>query len=279
MTTPNAGGRGPDPRPDPPIPHPARVYNCWLGGKDHYPADRKAAEDVIRYRPQVVAGARQNRYFLARAVRYLAGRGIRQFLDIGSGLPAPGNTHEIAQDVDPRARIVYADNDPLVVAHARAALTTTPGGACACIQADLRDPAVILDQAAATLDLTAPVAVLLLAVLHFLSDAEDPAGTIAALANGLAPGSYLAITHLTADFALASVTSGVSAYNNAVPLWITARSHAQVTALLGGRPLVPPGVVPVTGWRPGPGNPFNEPADLYAGIARTTTQRQGRRAA
>ena len=249
--------------------HPARVYNVWLGGKDHYVADRDAAQRVAGCRPQVVAGARANRQFLGRVIRYLAGRqGISQFLDIGTGLPAPDNTHEVAQALDPAARIVYADNDPLVLAHARARLGSAPGGACDYLEADLHDPAALLAGAARTLDFTRPAAILLLAVLHFLPDADDPAGILAALAAGLAPGSFVAISHLTADFAPAAVTSAVAAYNEAVPGEICARSHAQVSALLGGLSLVPPGVVPVSEWRPDPGL-IRQPADLYAALAST----------
>ncbi len=256
---------------DPRVPHPARVYNVWIGGKDHYEADRKAALDVVQQRPQVVSGARQNRRFLARAVQFLAAeRGIRQYLDIGPGLPAPGNTHDVAQAADPRCRVVYADNDPLVLAHARALLTSGPEGACGYIDADLHDPKNILDQAARTLDFTQPAAVLLLAVVHFIPDADDPAAIVATLAHALAPGSFVAISHLTADFAPAAVTSAVAAYNAAVPTRITARNHTQITALLGGLSLVAPGVVPVTEWRPGPDNPYGQPADLYAGLATTS---------
>jgi hypothetical protein len=151
---------------DPNTPHPARVYNYWLAGKDHFPADRRAAEEVIRHRPQVVAGARANRAFLARAVRYLAaGRGIRQFLDIGTGLPAPASTHEVAQQAAPDCAVVYADNDPLVLVYARALLTARPPGRCGYVDADLRDTAVLLQKASWTLDFTRPAAVLLLAIL------------------------------------------------------------------------------------------------------------------
>ncbi|HEV3295831.1 MAG TPA: SAM-dependent methyltransferase, partial [Streptosporangiaceae bacterium] len=219
---------GPGVRFDTSVAHPARVYDYWLGGKDHFPADRRAAEDVIRHRPQVVAGARANRAFLARVVRFLAAeRGIRQFLDIGTGLPAADNTHQVAQATAPAARVVYVDNDPLILLHARALLTSTPQGACDYIQADLRDPAAILTQAARTLDFTQPVAVLLLAVLHFLPDADDPAATVATLAAALAPGSCLAISHLTADLAPQQVTDAIGAYNATVPVPVTARTHAQ----------------------------------------------------
>jgi hypothetical protein len=253
---------------DPEIPHPARIYNYWLAGKDHFPADRRAAEEVIRHRPQVVAGARANRAFLARAVRYLAGDcGIRQFLDIGTGLPAPDSTHEVAQQVAPDCTVVYADNDPLVLVYARALLTCPPPGRCAYIDADLRDTPAILAQAARTLDFARPVAVLLLAILHFIPDSDDPAGIVAALTSALAPGSYLVISHLTSDLAPGPVTAGVGAYNAAVPMGVIPRTHAQVTALFGGLRLVPPGVVPLTEWRPAVAGPAAQ-ADLYAGVAR-----------
>ncbi len=170
----------PDPRFDTSVAHPARVYDYWLGGKDGYEADRKAAEDVARLRPQVVASAHANRAYLARVVRYLAADGgVRQFLDIGAGLPFPDNTHEVAQQADPASRVCYVDNDQVVLAHARALLTSTPPGSCDYIDADLRDTATIVAQAARTLDLARPVAVLALAVLHFIPDSDDPAGIVA----------------------------------------------------------------------------------------------------
>ena len=260
------------PRFDPDVAHPARVYNVWIRGKDYYPADLRAAEEVARHRPQVVAGARVNRAFLARVVRYLTReRGIGQFLDIGPGLPAPCNTHEVAQAIAPDSRVVYADNDPMVISHARALLTSDPRGCCAYVEADLRDPAVILREARRTLDFTRPVAVLLVAVLHFIPDAEDPAGIVEELAEALAPGSCIAISHLTADFAPEQVSCGVAAYNSLVPAGITARSHTQVTALFGRLSLVPPGVVPVGEWRPVMGfRPLT--TDMYAGLAVTSSQ-------
>jgi hypothetical protein len=259
---------------DPDTPHPARVYAYWLGSKDHFPADRKAAEEVAACRPQVAAGARANRAFLARAVRYLAGqRGIRQFIDIGPGLPAAEATHAVAQAIAPESKIVYVDNDPLVLAHARALLTSTPQGACHYVDADLREPGTILTEAARTLDFAQPAAVILAAVLPFLADADDPAGVVAALAAALAPGSFIAISHLTSDFAPDAVTAGVVAYNTLVPAGITARSHAQVTALFGGLPLVAPGVVPVSEWRPSHAPLHGVSADIYAGLATTRRPR------
>jgi len=254
---------------DPGVAHPARVYNYWLGGKDHYEADRAAGDEVARCRPHVVAGARANRAFLARAVRYLAGDcGIRQFLDIGTGLPTVDNTHEVAQQVAPESAVAYVDNDPLVLVHARALLTSGPKGRCGYIDADLRDPATIVAQASATLDFARPVGVLLLAILHFLVAADDPAGIVAALTRALAPGSYVAISHLTADLAPGQVSAAVEAYNTAVPTGIIPRNHAEVTALFGGLPLVPPGVVPLTEWRSTSVTGPVACADLYAGVAR-----------
>ena len=251
------------------VPHPARVYSYWLGGKDHFPADRIAAKQVMRERPQVVASARANRAFLARVVRYLAADcGIRQFLDVGAGLPALINTHEVAQQVDPRCRVAYADNDPLVLSHARALLrSTTREGACGYVDADLHEPDTVLVQAAQTLDFTQPVAILLLAVLHFIADSARPAQIVATLASALAPGSYLAISHLTADFAPGQVAAAAQAYNALAPVPVVARTHTEVTALFGGLRLLAPGVVPVAEWRP-PIGQLPEAADLHAGLAR-----------
>jgi hypothetical protein len=254
---------------DPSVAHPARVYNHWLGGKDWFPADQKVAEEVFRLRPQVVAGAKANRAFLGRVVRFLAADcGIRQFLDIGTGLPAPDSTHEIAQAAIADSRVVYCDNDRLVLTHARALLTSTPPGLCSYIDADVRDTHAILAEAARTLDFAQPVAVMLLAVLHFVPDSDRPAEIVAALASALAPGSFLAVSHLTGDFAPEQVTAATAAYNVQVPVPVTARTHAQVTGLFGGLPLVAPGVVPVTQWRPVvAGLPHRMTADLYAGVA------------
>jgi hypothetical protein len=256
---------------NPDLPHPARVYDYWLGGKDNFAADRKAAEEVMRARPQVVAGARANRAFLARVVRYLAAEaGIRQFLDIGTGLPAPASTHEVAQTVARDSRIVYVDNDPLVLVYARALLTGSREGACGYVDADLRDTRTILEQAARTLDFTRPVAVLLLAILHLIPDADSPAAIVARLVRGLAPGSYVAISHMTADFAPDEVMAAADAYNALAPIPVTARTHTEVTALFGSLPLVAPGVVPISEWRPNAPVQPAQPADLYAGLARTS---------
>jgi hypothetical protein len=203
-------------------------------------------------------------------VRYLAEEcGIRQFIDIGPGLPAPGNTHDVAQAIAPESRIVYVDKDPLVLVHARALLTSTLQGSCDYLDADLRDTPAILAGAGQTLDFTEPTALLLLAVMHFVPDADAPADVVAALAGPLAPGSFVAVSHLTADFAPGPVSAGVEAYNTLVPTTVFPRSHIRVSALFGGLPLVPPGVVPLAEWRPpiaGPGG--RAPCDMYAGLAR-----------
>jgi SAM-dependent methyltransferase len=227
------------------------------------------AEEVIRHRPQVVASARANRAFLARVVGYLAGEcGIGQFLDIGPGLPAPASTHEVAQAIAADSKVVYVDSDPLVLVRARALLTSGPRGSCDYVEADLRNPAAVIAGARRTLDLTRPVALLLLAVLHFVAGADDPAAIVAALAALLAPGSFVAISHLTADFAPGPVDAGVAAYNALVPTAVIPRSHSQVSALFGGLPLVPPGVVPLAEWRPAITGPDRATADMYAGLAR-----------
>ena len=259
---------------DPGVAHPARVYNFWPGGMDHYRADREVAAQVIKQRPEVVGTAVANRQFLGRVVRYLARCcGIRQFVDIGTGLPAPDHTHEVAQRADVWSRVVYVDNDPLVMSHARALLVSSDEGCCDYLQADLRDTGNILREARRTLDFGQPVAVLLLAVLPFIPDADDPAGIVAALTETMAPGSCVAISHLTADFAPEAVGAGVNAYNGLVPTPVFPRSHTQVTRLFAGLSLVAPGVVPITSWRPDHAAAADRTADLYGGVARTSANR------
>jgi len=181
--------------------HPARVYDYWLGGKDNFAADREAAELALQAYPQLAQAVQANRKFLARAVRYLTGEaGIRQFLDIGTGIPAADNTHQVAQRDAPESRIVYIDNDPIVLLHAKALLKSTPRGACDYIQADLRDPDAILEGAARTLDFSRPLALMLLAILQFIPGEEDPYGLVSRLLAGLPSGSYLVISHPTDDF-------------------------------------------------------------------------------
>ena len=255
---------------DPRVAHPARVYSYWLGGKDHYPADREAGDEVARIRPEVVAAARANRAFGQRVTGYAAaGLRIRQFLDIGAGLPAPGPTHEIAQKISPACRVVYADNDPLVLTHGRALLTARPGAEpCTYLHGDVRDPAALLKQASAVLDYSRPVAVLLLAVLHFLADTDDPASVIKQIAAALAPGSLIAISHLTADYAPQAIADSAAAYNARVPVQVHPRTRDQLTAICGALPIQHPGVVPVNYWLPSLRDSPGPPVDLNAAVLR-----------
>ena len=255
---------------DPRVAHPARVYSYWLGGKDHYLADREAGDEVARLRPQVVAAARANRAFGQRVTGYAAAAlRIRQFLDIGAGLPAPGPTHEIAQKISPACRVVYADNDPVVLAHGRALLTARPGAEpCTYLHGDVRDPAALLEQASAVLDYSRPVAVLLLAVLHFLADTDDPGGIIKQLAAALAPGSLIAISHLTADYAPQAIADSAAAYNARVPVQVHPRTRDQLTAICGALPIQHPGVVPVNYWLPSLPESPGPAVDLNAAVLR-----------
>ncbi|MBO0821071.1 MAG: SAM-dependent methyltransferase [Nocardiopsaceae bacterium] len=255
------------------VAQPARVYAYWLGGKDHFPADRQAAKNVIAQRPEVVTGALANRAFLARVVPYLAAeRGVRQFLDVGTGLPAPDNTHELAQDVDPACRIVYVDNDPVVLAHARALLTSAPEGATSYIDADLRDPAAIVRQAADTLDFTQPVAVMLIAVLHVIDDADRPYQIVRDLIDAVPPGSYLAISHLTDDFAATAEAEAMRFFAQALSKRMAEnmvlRDRAAITRFFDGLELVEPGVVQPDRWRTGTDPSVESKVAVYCGVGR-----------
>jgi hypothetical protein len=249
-------------------PHPARMYDYYLNGKDHWAADREAAEQVLAVAPEVRAIARANRAFLHRAVRYLAGdKGITQFLDIGTGVPTSPNVHETAAAHVTGTRVVYADNDPVVHAHANALLTGT--GTTKIILADLRDPAGILAKAGEFLDFSRPVALLLVAILHFIPDDADPAGIVAALSDALAPGSFLALSHGTTDFHPAEVTgTAMAAYDSAAaPLVL--RPRAVIERFLDGFTPEDPGLVQVPLWRP---DTRPKPAELkkigmYAAVA------------
>ena len=250
------------------VAHPARIYDYWLGGKDNYQADRTAAEHAIAANPNILPGVRANRAFLHRAVQYLTGEaGIRQFLDIGTGLPTADNTHEVAQQLAPEARIVYVDNDPIVLAHARALLTSTPEGATAYIQADARDPDTILREAAQTLDLSQPVAVMLLMTLQYIPDSDHPHEIVSRITRALAPGSYLAISDTTSDIdtqRVASTTAGLNTRMGGTHLNL--RSRAEITRFFDGLDLVEPGLVPMPQWRA-----QADPAHVipcYAGVGR-----------
>jgi O-methyltransferase involved in polyketide biosynthesis len=252
------------------VPHIARVYDYWLGGKDNYAADREAAEKVIATAPHVLASVRAQRAFLGRVVRYLvAGAGIGQFLDIGTGLPSASNTHEVARQEAPECRVVYVDNDPIVLTHARALLTSSPEGATAYLDADLRDTGAILQQAAATLDFARPVAVMLLGVLHCIPDADDPHSIMARLVAAVPPGSYLVVAHPASDIASEQMARSSRDYNDRAAAPVTMRTHAEVTRFFDGLELVEPGVVQLHRWRPGPGDldPQRELAN-YGGVGR-----------
>jgi hypothetical protein len=250
------------------VAHSARVYDYWLGGKDNFAADREAAEQVIAVRPAIRAEVRANRAFLGRAVRYLAADvGIRQFLDIGTGLPSADNTHEVAQSAAPEARVVYADNDPIVLAHARALLTSVPEGVTAYADADLRDTERVLGEARKTLDLDQPVAVMLIAILHHLPDSDDPYGIVARLIESMAPGSYLVLSHPASDIDTEAVAEVQRRYNAQVPAGQQRRSHAEVTRFFSGLELLEPGVVQTIQWRPS-APPGPTPVPMWAGAAR-----------
>jgi hypothetical protein len=265
-----------DPRGLPPeingrVAHSARVYDYWLGGKDNFAADRALGDALIAAVPTTRFAARANRAFLGRAVRYLAGEaGITQFLDIGTGIPTAGNTHEVAQAAAPQARVVYVDHDPIVLAHARALMTSSPAGATAFIKADLREPGKILadPELRGTLDLDKPVALNLIAVLHFLTDQDNPRGLVAELLDALPSGSYLTIAHLTGDFDPEEAAAALAASRQSSVTYVP-RTAAEVAAFFDGLDLVDPGVVPLLTWRPDDGAPQDPlAARMYAAMAR-----------
>jgi len=236
------------------VAHQARMYNYTLGGKDNFAADREAAEKAIQANPDTVATARANRAFLGRAVRFLvAEAGIRQFLDIGTGIPSANNTHEVAQGVAPESQIVYVDNDPIVLAHARALLTSTPEGKTAYLDADARDVDTILARAAETLDFSRPVAIMLLLILQVI---DDPYAITSRLLNAVPAGSYLAISIPASDIQPEASAAAARRVIEDVPgISFTLLSHAEVARFFDGLELLEPGVVPVNHWRPGPGGP------------------------
>jgi hypothetical protein len=239
------------------VAHPARVYNYLLGGKDNFAADRAAAEQMIAGGAKVLTGVRANRAFLGRAVRFLAGEaGIRQFLDIGTGLPSADNTHEVAQAMAPSSRIVYVDNDPIVLSHANALLKSAPSGACQYIQADLRDPRSILDEAAKTLDFGQPVAIMILMTLQYVADADDPQQIVRTLVDAVPSGSYLAISDVAMDLAAdANVTASADKLNEHLRTTRqTIRSLEQIAGFFSGLKMVDPGLVQLPQWRPDPDN-------------------------
>ncbi|MFE3455235.1 SAM-dependent methyltransferase [Nonomuraea sp. NPDC059194] len=252
---------------DPNIPNVARMYDYFLGGKDNFPADRAAAEKVLEIVPHIPVGARENRAFLGRAVRFLRAQGIDQFLDIGTGLPTLDNVHEVA---GPGARVVYADNDPQVLVHARALLEDTPQ--VRIVHGDLRAPEVILAQARAHLDFSQPVAVLLLAIVHFVQD--DPAPIVATLTDALAPGGYVAISHVCSDLQ-PEAAPGVEQVYRGASAQFTARRSTEIVSLFDGLDLVEPGVVNLPEWRPDNPDfvPFKDTGPYFlCGVARKSAR-------
>jgi SAM-dependent methyltransferase len=250
------------------IAHPARVYNYFLGGKDNFAIDREAAEASRNVMPEIVDSARGNRKFLARAVGFLRDNGIRQFLDIGTGLPVSPNTHEIAQDGGTGARIVYVDNDPVVFLHAESLMADN--NSTTVVRADLRDVDDVLTEAGQQLDFSEPVGLLFIACLHNIPDADDPAAVVARYLSALAPGSYLVISHVTGDFAPAKQDE-VTAENEKRGATFIGRDKAAVQRMFNGRELVEPGLVQISYWRPEGGQP-DANADRvwgYSGVART----------
>jgi O-methyltransferase involved in polyketide biosynthesis len=260
----------PDDKIDTTVAHSARIWNYWLGGKDNYEVDRQVGDQIAAMFPGIVATARQDRAFLGRAVRYLAAEaGIRQFLDIGTGLPTVDNTHEVAQRVAPETRIVYVDNDPLVLAHARALLTSTPGGVTAYIDGDLNEPDSILRDAAETLDFTRPIAVILLGIMHFVLDDERAYGIVGGLMDAVPAGSHLAIAHATGDVDTENSTRSLEHWNKYGEPKMTFRTIPDIARFFDGLDLVEPGVVSCSRWRP-EATPWGLPDEVnqICGVAR-----------
>ncbi len=250
-------------------PHSARVWNFLLGGKDNYAADREAGEMIVQMFPDIALLARLQRRFLVRAVRYLTEEaGIRQFLDIGTGLPTVDNTHEVAQRIAPESRIVYVDNDPLVLVHAQALLTSTPEGACAYLEADVRDPERILEVAARTLDFGKPIALTMLGILGQIPDSDEPEAVVARFLDALPPGSYLALSDGTDTNA--ALNQAISVYNANSASSYHLRGPERIEAFFTGLEVIEPGIVPTSQWHPEPVDVGRDPSDVDAicGIGR-----------
>jgi S-adenosyl methyltransferase len=251
------------------VAHVARVYNYWLGGTDNFAADRAAGEQAIKAFPDIVLSARANRAFLARTVRFLAGEaGIRQFLDIGTGIPSANNTHEVAQSVAPESRIVYVDNDPVVLAHARTLLTSDPAGATDYIDADLCQPELILPGAARLLDFSRPVAVMLMAILQHLHEEDEPYRVVATLMDAVPPGSYLVLSHPAKDINAEAMAKMAETLNKMMAEKVTFRDRPAVARFFDGLDLVEPGMVQASKWRPATDAEAASPAALWGGVAR-----------
>jgi SAM-dependent methyltransferase len=253
-------------------PHPARMYDYFLGGKDNFAADRAIATQVLDSWGSVRTAVRENRAFLGRAVKYLAGEaGISQFLDLGTGLPSANNVHEVAQAINPEARVVYADNDPIVLAHARALLASGPRGITAYLDADVRNPETILANPVVrdTLDFGMPIALMLVAVLHFLPDEDDPRQIVQTLVDALPPGSYLVASHATAEHNPEGLSGAGRAYSQGGMRGAIRSSDEFGELAFGALELVDPGVVLVSEWRPEERiRPMPSEVNTYGGVAR-----------
>ena len=252
------------------VPHSARIWNYWLGGKDNYAVDREAGDEYVKVFPGIIDVARAQRAFLSRSIAWLAGpAGMRQFLDVGTGLPTADNTHQIAQRVAPDARIVYVDNDPLVLAHARALLTSTPEGATAYIEASLDDSGKILATAAETLDLSRPVVLILHGVLGHVADTDQARSIVSSLLGPLVSGSYLNLADGTTYSSADAFQEAQDGYNETGAIPYTLRTPAEIASFFDGLELVAPGVVSCPLWRPDPeaGDPPAE-VDVFGGVAR-----------
>jgi hypothetical protein len=251
------------------IAHVARVYDYLLGGKDNFAVDREAAEQAIRINPDIVSTARANRAFLVRATSYLVSQaGIRQFLDIGTGMPTNNNIHEVAQSIAPESRIVYVDHDPIVLTHARARLTSAPEGATDYIEADLRQPRKILAEAARTLDFSRPVAIMLISVLHLIVDRDDPYDLVSQLINAVVPGSYVVISHAASDIDSGAMISMANRLNELMAQQSVPRTHREVAAFFAGLDLLEPGLVRVPEWRPASVADSAVRAQMWGAVAR-----------
>ncbi|MEW2250036.1 SAM-dependent methyltransferase [Streptomyces sp. NPDC058733] len=251
-------------------PHTARIWNYWLGGGDNYEVDRAAGDQIRQLHPGIGAYAREDRLFLGRAVRHLVTEaGLRQFLDIGTGLPTADNTHQVAQRYAPDARIVYVDNDPLVLAHARALLTSTPEGVTDYLDEDLRNVDAILEHAARTLDFSRPIGLMLLGVVIFVGDEEDPYGLVRRLLEALPSGSHLVLSHTVTHPEMPDVDEAVKFWNEHGTPKLTQRTPQDVTRFFDGLELLEPGVVSCSRWRPdGTGGPEPEEVAMFGGVGR-----------
>jgi hypothetical protein len=258
------------PKIDTTVSHSARIWNYWLGGKDNYQVDREMGDKILAYVPELVRSARADRRFLSRAVRYLVHeQGIRQFLDIGTGLPTVDNTHEVAQRIAPECRIVYVDSDPLVLAHARALLTSTSEGACDYIDAELREPGNILARAAETLDFSRPIAIMMLGILNFIVDTDQARTILHHLLGAVPSGSYISISHPTTEFDAGPAAFALEFWNSSGAAPMCLRSREELLLFFKGTELVEPGVVSCPRWRPDPADP-GEVLDVmhFCGVAR-----------